>query len=98
MNKVFLDLIKTRRSIYQIANSSPISDEDIIEIVNEAVKHSPTAFNSQSSRVVILLGTHHEKLWDITTETLRKLSLLKLLVQLNKKCSNLKTAMVQYSF
>lgn len=73
MDKTLLDLIKFRRSIYQISNKSPISNEEIINIINEAVKHSPTAFNSQSSRVVILFGTHHEKLWDITTETLRKI-------------------------
>jgi uncharacterized protein len=29
--------------------------------------------NSQSSRIVLLLGENHAKLWNITTETLRKI-------------------------
>jgi hypothetical protein len=34
-----------------------------------------TYSNSQSTRVVVLLGEHHTKLWKITTETLRKIVL-----------------------
>ena len=37
------------------------------------VKHTPSSFNSQSARVVLLLGKHHDKLWDITKEALRKI-------------------------
>lgn len=40
---------------------------------NDAVKYSPTAFNSQSARVVVLLGEQSDKLWNITKETLRKI-------------------------
>ncbi|GAA5912277.1 hypothetical protein JCM5296_000486 [Sporobolomyces johnsonii] len=63
-NKSFLDAIKERRTIYALSKSSPIPDERIIELVNTVVKHSPSSFNSQSSRVVVLLGKHHDKLWD----------------------------------
>lgn len=64
---------KNRRTIYGISKESPISDDRILEIVRESVKHTPSAFNSQSSRAVVLLGAQHEKLWDIVKETLRKL-------------------------
>ena len=37
------------------------------------MKHTPSAFNSQSARIVLLLGNHHDKLWDITMEALRKI-------------------------
>jgi predicted oxidoreductase (fatty acid repression mutant protein) len=41
--------------------------------VEHAVKHSPTAFNSQSGRVVVLLNESHDKMWEITRESLRKI-------------------------
>jgi predicted oxidoreductase (fatty acid repression mutant protein) len=70
--KNFYDAVKERRSIYAITKESPISDDKIQEIIEHAVKHTPSAFNSQSARVVLLLGKEHDKLWDITTEALRK--------------------------
>lgn len=73
MSKTFFEAVKGRRSVYAISKESPISDEQIQKIVEEAVLHSPTSFNSQSSRAVVLLGENHDKLWDITAETLRKI-------------------------
>lgn len=69
----FLSAVKNRRTIYAITKESPVSDEHIAEIVREAVKHSPSAFNSQSSRAVVLIGAHHDRLWDETREILRKI-------------------------
>ncbi|KIL45292.1 nitroreductase family protein [Jeotgalibacillus soli] len=70
--KDFYQAIENRRSIYAINNETVVSDERIHEVINHAVKHTPSAFNSQSARVVVLLGENHHKLWSITTETLRK--------------------------
>ncbi|MDQ8736824.1 nitroreductase family protein [Paenibacillus sp. LHD-38] len=70
-SQAFLEAVKTRRTIYGISKESVISDEKIVEIVQDAVLHTPSAFNSQSARVVVLLGENHDKLWDITTNTLR---------------------------
>lgn len=69
----FLSAVKNRRTIYGIGKESPVPDLRIQEIVNEAVKYTPSAFNSQSARVVVLFGEHHNRLWDITAETLRKI-------------------------
>lgn len=73
MSKSFLEAVEARRSVYAISKEAPISDDQIKEIVEAAVLHSPTSFNSQSSRAVVLLGEQHDKLWDITAETLRKI-------------------------
>jgi uncharacterized protein len=73
MKNEFYTALKERRSIYAISKESMVSDERIVEVVNEAVKYAPTAFNSQSGNVVVLLGEQHNKLWDITKETLRKI-------------------------
>lgn len=73
MSKSFFEAVKARRSVYGLTKEVVVSDEKIVEIVNEAVKHTPSSFNSQSARVVVLLGESHDKLWNITTETLRKI-------------------------
>lgn len=73
MSKNFYDAIKERRSIYSISKESPVSDERIKEVIEDAVKHVPSSFNSQSSRVVVLFGEKHDKLWDIAMEALRKI-------------------------
>jgi predicted oxidoreductase (fatty acid repression mutant protein) len=72
MTKDFYTAIKERRSYYGINKEVGVSDEKIKEIVEFAVKHTPSAFNSQSSRLVVLTGAAHDKLWDITTQALKK--------------------------
>lgn len=72
MSKDFLTAVADRRTFYGIGKEAVISDDRIKEIIDHAVKHTPSAFNSQSARVVLLLGNHHDKLWDITKEALRK--------------------------
>ncbi|WP_019637960.1 nitroreductase family protein [Paenibacillus fonticola] len=67
----FLSAIKERRSVYAISKEEVISDQRIEEIVGEAVLHTPSSFNSQSARVVVLFNEQHDKLWDMTKETLR---------------------------
>ncbi len=71
MSTKFKEAIEKRRSYYQISKIIPNSDEQIQELVEHAVKHTPSAFNSQSGRTVILLKEHHDKLWQITRESLR---------------------------
>ncbi len=73
MSKDLLTSLTERRSFYTISKESPISEERIKEIVDHAVKFTPSAFNSQSARVILLLGKQHDRLWDITMEALRKI-------------------------
>ncbi|MEH6949307.1 nitroreductase family protein [Bacillus sp. JJ634] len=72
MTKDFYTALKERRSYYGINKEVQVSDERIKEIVEFAVKYTPSAFNSQTARLVVLTGEANDKLWDITTETLRK--------------------------
>jgi predicted oxidoreductase (fatty acid repression mutant protein) len=72
MSKDFFTALKERRSYYGISKESVISDARIQEIVEEAVKYSPSSFNSQSARAVVLLGEQHDKLWNITEDILRE--------------------------
>lgn len=70
--KELKQMMENRRSYYAIDKKSPISDQKISEIIEHAVKYVPSSFNSQSARVVLLLGENHDSLWEITRETLRK--------------------------
>ena len=65
------EAMKHRRSRYQITNASPLSDERILEIVGEALTYTPSAFHSESARVIALFGEEHAKLWEIIREALR---------------------------
>ena len=73
MTNNFYQAIEARRSHYGISKEEVISDEKIKEIIDHTVKHTPSAFNSQTARVILLLGDHHTKLWDITKKALRQI-------------------------
>lgn len=72
MSKNFFEAVKKRRSYYNISNEPIISDDKIQELIETSILHTPTAFNSQSGRIVLLLKEEHNKLWDIVKEALRK--------------------------
>lgn len=71
MSKTFLDAVRHRRSIYHLTKDVTISQDEITQIIHQSVQHTPTAFHSQSARVVVLFGQQHQTLWDITKEILR---------------------------
>ena len=71
--KDFFAAVKDRRTHYGISRVSPVSDDRIKEIVRFAVKHVPSAFNSQSGRAVLLLGKSHDEFWSMVKESLRKI-------------------------
>jgi len=73
MKKDFYTAVADRRSFYEISKEKVTTDEVIKGVIEQAVKNTPSPFNSQSARIVLLLGKHHDKLWDITKETLRKI-------------------------
>lgn len=69
----FIEKIKDRRSIYSIGKNIAVSEDKIIDLIKQALLHSPTPYNSQANRAVLLLGDGHNDLWDIVTETLKKI-------------------------
>ena len=69
----FLDHIKQRRTIYAVGKNVALTPEQIESVIKEAVSHSPSAFNSQTSRIVTLFGESHLQFWNVVRETLRKI-------------------------
>jgi predicted oxidoreductase (fatty acid repression mutant protein) len=68
----YFNAIEARRSMYAISKESAVSDQRLKEIIEHSIKHTPSAFNSQSGRVILLLGKEHDLLWDITRKELKK--------------------------
>lgn len=73
MKHAFLDLIRKRRSLYNLTNKSTLSQAEIVKLVQENVKHTPSPFNSQGTRVLILSGVSHVQFWQIVRNELRKI-------------------------
>ncbi|KAG5981147.1 hypothetical protein E4U55_003234 [Claviceps digitariae] len=68
---LLLEMAKSRRTIYALNKTLPVPTSRIHELVNQTTLHTPTSFNSQSTRLVVLFGPEHDKLWDLTSSTLR---------------------------
>lgn len=68
-----LDLAQKRRSCYALTNQIPLTQEQLLALVQEAVKQAPSAFNSQSARVLVLLGDKHHVFWQIVAQALQKI-------------------------
>ncbi|MDR0554496.1 MAG: nitroreductase family protein [Treponema sp.] len=70
----FLDAVKNRRSIYKLGPISGLMVDKVENVIKTAIKHAPSAFNSQSSRVVFLYGAHKERFFDILEEKLKAIT------------------------
>lgn len=60
----FVELVEKRRSIYALGTDSEYSKQDIENRIREVVKQVPTAFNSQTTRAVVLFDEANVKFWD----------------------------------
>ncbi len=74
MSNQFLDLIQNRRTIYAIGRDVKSTVEQLSDLIQTAIKQSPSSFNSQSSRAVILFNAEHEKFWEFVKEKLQAYS------------------------
>ena len=68
------DSLSTRRSVYDLDDMLPVSENCFIETVENCLRHCPTPFNVQSARLVILLHRYHLQFWDMTETALLKIA------------------------
>lgn len=66
-----LKILKSRRSQYALGRDLPISIEETDALIREAIRQSPSSFNSQSARALILFGDHSQQFWDLVKDALR---------------------------
>lgn len=60
----FTDLVKQRRTAYAIGKNTELSNKEIADRIREVTQDIPTAFNSQTTRLVVVFGEDNIKLWD----------------------------------
>ncbi|WP_460914384.1 nitroreductase family protein, partial [Staphylococcus aureus] len=53
--------MEERRSIYNLKDSISISDDELESMIAHAVKHGPSSFNSQATRIVLLINDNNKK-------------------------------------
>ena len=70
----FISLIQKRRSIYNLGQKSDISQKKIIQTITECIKQTPSAFNSQTGRIVVLFNSPYKEFWISTKNTLKKIT------------------------
>jgi hypothetical protein len=60
-----------RRSCYNLTNGSTIPDGELEQVIKDCLNVVPSAFNTQTTRLVLLVGEHHTRLWEIIGGALR---------------------------
>ncbi|KAB1434506.1 nitroreductase family protein [Candidatus Galacturonibacter soehngenii] len=60
----FINNLEKRRTYYNINRQLPVSESEVIELIQKVTEATPDAFNMKSARVVIALGEKQEQLWD----------------------------------
>ncbi|MEO6925758.1 MAG: nitroreductase family protein [Rhodanobacter sp.] len=73
MNSTVIESLKKRRTQYALGKNVSLDKEALTALVKDAMRLAPSAFNSQSSRAVILFGEESERFWSLTRQELGKI-------------------------
>ena len=71
MSNPTIATLKNRRTQYALGRDVKQSQTELEALIKEAIRLTPSSFNSQSSRAVILFGAESEKFWQLTEDALR---------------------------
>ena len=66
----FIEMIKKRRSVYNLDKQLPVFEDKIIEIIKESLRYVPDAFNMKSQRVLVVSGRKNDDFWNAVYDTL----------------------------
>lgn len=70
-HNAFLESAHRRRTQYSLGRTLPIPQDEVTALIQDAVRESPSSFNSQSSRAVILYGAQSVTFWNLVKDALR---------------------------
>lgn len=71
MSNPTIATLTKRRTQYALGRNVAQPHAELEALIKEAIRLSPSSFNSQSSRAVILFGGESEKFWQLTEDALR---------------------------
>ena len=58
------EVLEKRRSYYNIKKELPVSEEEVIHMIQRVTELVPDAFNMKSARVAVVLKEKQDQLWD----------------------------------
>ena len=73
MERNIENLLRLRRSRYGLDAFVGVAQDRVEELVRETLMYVPSAFNSQSTRIVLLRGMAHRRFWDKVCERIREI-------------------------
>lgn len=73
MPGTLMEAFKKRHSCYALKRECPLDEKQVEELLGFALQNIPSAFNSQSTRLVLLQGAAYKKFWSMVMEALRKI-------------------------
>ncbi|MBR5129737.1 MAG: nitroreductase family protein [Alphaproteobacteria bacterium] len=69
----FQTLITNRRSIYALGAKVELTQDEVTKIIQNCLLNAPSAFNSQSARLVVLYGQSYHSFWKMVEGVLQKI-------------------------
>lgn len=72
MSRTFKESLSHRRSYYALGSEMFTSRQELEEMIAFALKNVPSAFNSQSTRIVLLLEKAHHTFWSMVKKTIKE--------------------------
>ena len=69
----FLKVIDKRRSITHLEATYLQSKEELIESIQTILHHTPSSFNQQTQRMVLLLDDSHQQFWDLVIQAIQRI-------------------------
>ncbi len=73
MKMDFFEAMEKRRSLYALGKDLPVGLDAVQAVLEHQITETPSPFNVQSARVVLLTDERHTALWDGLKEILRGL-------------------------
>lgn len=72
---ILLNIAQERRTIYNLGDDLQVTSKKdrLVNLLEQIFQTVPTPFNSQPTRVVVLLGPQHKNLWDIALAKLHEM-------------------------
>ena len=69
-----LSEIRARRTYYDLTNKTTVPDTALEQMLQKTLRYTPSAFNMQSARMVLLLDQKHTALWEETLRILKDMT------------------------
>ncbi|MGE4571552.1 MAG: nitroreductase family protein [Candidatus Izemoplasmatales bacterium] len=67
----FLQALKSRHSEYVLSKNIDITEDTLTSYLKDILQYTPSAFNSESQRIVLLTQEKHDLLWEQLIEIMK---------------------------